>query len=105
MSEVKFVDGLYIKEAVPEFILCKLNIQADRFVQFCKENQNENGYVSIDIKRAQSGSLYAALDTWKPPAQGTDMTPPQYMKEPQRAQQTFQPPEMPPADGLADLDF
>jgi len=103
MSEVKFVDGLYIKEATPDFILCKLNIQADRFVEWCNQNKNENGYVSIDIKRAQSGKLYAAVDDWKP-TQSTDMTPPQYMEN-KTIKPAFEPPPMPPISGLEDLDF
>ena len=100
-NETVFIDGLYIKEAKPEYILCKMSFQLERFQQFCNENNNSSGYVNIEIKRSQSGRLYASLDTWEP----TKDYEPEYETESTPAKPQFQAPEMPENSNFADLDF
>lgn len=70
MSEApKFIDGLFIVDTsnAPEFIKGKLSINVAKFVAYVQANQNEKGYVNIDILESRdSGRLYAKLNDWKP---------------------------------------
>ena len=70
MSEApKFIDGLFIGDTsnAPEFVKGKLSINVAKFVAYIQANQNEKGYVNIDILESRdSGKLYAKLNDWKP---------------------------------------
>jgi hypothetical protein len=62
----KFADGFSFKrsEKAPDFVVGKLNIKIEEGIQFLKDNQN-NGWVNLDIKQAKSGKYYIELDTYK----------------------------------------
>lgn len=70
MSEApKFIDGLFIGDTsnAPSFVKGKLSINVAKFVAYVQENQNEKGYVNIDILESRdSGKQYAKLNDWKP---------------------------------------
>ena len=63
-----FVDGLFVnrRESAPEFIIASLSISVPKLIKFLNENANARGFVNIDIKRSDKGSMYAALNEWKP---------------------------------------
>ena len=78
--EKNYAKGLFAKrnEKAPEFVVCKLSIKTDDFIQFLKENTNEKGYVNLQVlKSKDKGTLYAILDTFEPK---TNTTPTQEKK-------------------------
>jgi len=73
MSEDKvFADGFIAKrhDNAPDFVITGLSIKVSEAVQFLQDNQS-NGWVNLQVKRAKSGKLYVELDTWRP-TQGDD---------------------------------
>ena len=70
MADKVFADGLIVKRhlAAPEWATCKLSVKVDEFIAFLNQNQ-DNGWVNIEVNRGQTGKYYAALDTWKPNTQ------------------------------------
>lgn len=68
MSKEKvFANGMIVKvrEDAPDWAICKVSIKVDDFVGFLKENE-ENGWVNLDVNVGRSGNAYASLDDWKP---------------------------------------
>ena len=64
-----FTNGLWFKEwaePMPKFIKGKLSIKVPDFIKFLEDNQNNSGYVNINIKTSQKGTVYCELDNWKP---------------------------------------
>jgi hypothetical protein len=72
MSEKIFTQGLIFNlphAKAPEYVKGKLSIKADEFTEFLKNNQNEKGWVSIDLKVGKTGKGYGELNTWTPETQ------------------------------------
>lgn len=67
MTDKIFVDGLIVKrpDNAPDFATCKLSIKVAELVPFLEQNQNK-GWVNIEVKRSKGGKYYAELDTWEP---------------------------------------
>ena len=68
MAENIFVDGMrFIKPdgKTPDFIRGRVSIQVDPLIEFLKKHRSETGWVNIDLKKSQKGSLYFALNTFK----------------------------------------
>ena len=65
MSDIIFVDGLIVKEAKPDFVICKLSVKVEEFVEFCNKHENK-GWVNIDILESKAGKLYSKLNDYKP---------------------------------------
>jgi len=68
MAEDKiFADGFIVKrrENAPDFVVANVSIKVDEFGKFVKAN-SKNGWVNLDVKTAQSGKMYAELNTWQP---------------------------------------
>ena len=76
MDNSDFINGLYVNEAKPDFILCDLGIQADRFCEYVQANKDEKGNVRITVARSKENKLYAKLNTWQPTQQAPAATPP-----------------------------
>lgn len=67
--EKKFVQGLFVKYPhpnAPKFVLAKMAVKVDEFIQYLEENQDDKGWVNLILKESQKGTLYFDLDTWKP---------------------------------------
>ena len=67
--EKNYAQGLFVKrnEKAPEFVICKLSIKTDDFIQFLNKNTNEKGYVNLQVlKSKDKGTLYAVVDTFTP---------------------------------------
>ena len=83
MADKVFANGMIVKKArdnAPSFVKCGLSFKVDEFIQTLQQNNN-NGWVNVDIKVSQNGKLYAEIDTWRPNA-------PQTPQQPQQPQQT-----------------
>jgi len=67
--EKNYAKGLFVKrnEKAPEFVMCKLSIKTDDFIQFLHENTNEKGYVNLQVLKGKNkGTFYAVVDTFIP---------------------------------------
>lgn len=68
MSDDKiFADGMLFKrrDNAPEWVVGSISIKVDDFVKFCKDNEDK-GWVNLEVKVGKSGKPYVELDTWKP---------------------------------------
>jgi hypothetical protein len=66
-QEKKFADGFSFKrnENAPDFVVGRLSMKIEEAVAFMKENQ-KNGWINLDIKKARTGNFYLELDTYTP---------------------------------------
>ena len=67
-KEAKFADGLIYKaprENAPDFVKGSLSVKVEPFIKFLNENNN-NGWVNIDMKLSKNGKIYFQLNEWKP---------------------------------------
>jgi len=74
MADKVFTDGMIIKwlgpndpnrrQNAPDFVLGSISFKCADFYKCMKENNND-GWMNVDIKRSQGGKLYAEVDTWK----------------------------------------
>ena len=71
MSEVKFIDGLIVKEGKPDFVKAKLSFKIEEFAKFVKENAKD-GWLNIDILESKNGKLYGKLNEFKPEKKGEE---------------------------------
>lgn len=73
MAEKKYTKGLFINEKKSEYgNFFNIDIKADDFISFIKENTNEKGYCKINIYKAKDGgknSHYAVLNEFVPKKQ------------------------------------
>ena len=70
--ENKFIDGLFFNkphENAPNFVKGNIKIQADRFIEYVKNNADAKGYVTIDLLESKEGKYYAKKNDWKPEQQ------------------------------------
>jgi hypothetical protein len=64
----KLTKGILFKEPhpnAPDFIVGKLSIKKDDFIEYLKDKGN-NGWVNLEIKLSRDGKTYIELDDWKP---------------------------------------
>ena len=68
MSEIEFVDGMFVKrqDNAPEFVICNLSFRPDEFSKWLLARGGD--YVNVQVKLSKSGKMYAAVDNWKPTA-------------------------------------
>jgi hypothetical protein len=68
MTDIKFIDGLrvYRNEKAPKFVKLNMSVKVDALVKFLTQNQNEQGWVNIDVKESKKSVLYASLNEFKP---------------------------------------
>lgn len=67
MSDKVFAEGLYFFESDKDFILGKLSVNSNQFIEWLeKQETDEKGYVKLDILKSKEGKPYIALNTWKP---------------------------------------
>ena len=68
MADKIFVDGLYVdlpREKAPKFIIANLSFNVKKFVKFIQTQENERGWVNIDIKESKNGNVYAEVNNWQ----------------------------------------
>lgn len=74
-SEKKFANGLFFNrnENAPEFVIGSLGIRVDEAVAWIKQQkQKENGFINVDIKKAQNGKYYLELNEFEKPTTGSE---------------------------------
>lgn len=66
-QEKKFADGFSFKrnESAPDFVVGRLSMKVEEAIAFMKENQ-KNGWINLDVKKARTGNFYLELDTYVP---------------------------------------
>lgn len=52
-------------EKAPDFIKGKLSLKIEEFIPYLQENA-QNGWVNLQVKKSQKGIMYLELDTWQP---------------------------------------
>ena len=68
MSDKKFIAGLFIETKTTQYgEIIKLSFNVEKFKPFINENQNEKGYVNVDILTNKDGKKYAVLNEYKKP--------------------------------------
>jgi len=67
MEEKIFANGFSFKrnENAPEFVVGRLSMKIDDAIEFMKQNQ-KNGWINLDVKKARTGNFYIELDTYIP---------------------------------------
>ena len=78
MADKVFAEGMMIKwlgpndpnrrQNAPDFILGQVSFKTEDFNR-CMRDNNNNGWINVDIKRSKGGKVYAEVDTWKPKQQ------------------------------------
>jgi hypothetical protein len=71
MSDIEFVPGMIVKQRAsnaPDYVICKLSIKPQELAAWLNGKAGE--WVNVDVKISKSGKAYAAVDNWKPEAQG-----------------------------------
>lgn len=72
MSDVKFIDGLFVKkphEKAPDFVIAGGSIHIPKFAEFVKRWKDENPgkeYINFQVKISKNGEYYTQEDTWEP---------------------------------------
>lgn len=84
-TEKKFIDGMRYnepREKAPAWVKGHISVNAAQFLPFMEANQDERGWLNIDIKESKGGKLYLELNTYRSgsrPQQATrepDLDPP-----------------------------
>ena len=67
MEEKIFANGFSFKrkDNAPEFVVGRLSLKVDDAIEFIKQNQ-KNGWINLDVKKARTGNFYIELDTYSP---------------------------------------
>lgn len=66
-----FADGLFFnkkRDGAPDYIKGSISIEVENFTTFLKNNVqyvNPKGYITIDLKQSQKGTLYFQVNTYK----------------------------------------
>ncbi len=66
--EKNFVKGVFIKmphDKAPNFILLDMSFKPHEFFTWCQDHIDSKGWVNIQVKKSQKGTLYAELNSWK----------------------------------------
>ena len=69
MSDSNLVKGFYLKtpsENAPDYVLRKVSVNVDQFIEYLQEHRNDEGYVNFDLKEAKSKHWYLQLDKYQP---------------------------------------
>lgn len=79
MTEPKekiFANGITsqdVPEKVKDFVLDKLSIKVDDFINWLnttgRENANKGGWLNLQVKRSKNGKRYVEVDTYEKPPQ------------------------------------
>lgn len=76
--EKVFAKGFYFKrrEGAPSFVVGQVSIKTSEAIEFLLANQNDAGYVNLDVKQSQNEAYYIELNTYKPAGQSAQQQAP-----------------------------
>lgn len=63
----KLVAGLFISkpsDKAPKYAIANIGINRKRMAEWLKTNENEKGFVNINVLESKGGKFYAKLNTW-----------------------------------------
>ncbi len=88
MTEKIFADGMRYEppsDKAPDWVKGKISIKVEAFIKFLQAQENERGWINLDIKVSKGGNYYVELNTYKPgqanPATATPEKPPKTFAE------------------------
>lgn len=79
MPEKNFAAGMRFEkpgEKAPKWVKGRISIKVSEFVDWAKANQNERGWLNIDLKKSSKGALYLELNTYQKTASLDDVDSP-----------------------------
>lgn len=63
-KNIIFAEGLLVKDPhknAPSFSVVNISINVTELISFLEENENEKGWVNLNVNRSKTGKLYASL--------------------------------------------
>lgn len=102
-TNTEFVGGMIAKaphDNAPEYVKARLSIKREELIAWLSARNDE--WVNVDIKEAQSGKWYAAVDNWKPDGKRSNRS---ERSAPPRQQRAAPAPAPRPADDFSDDDI
>ena len=78
MPDNIFAKGIYFKtppDAAPDYVLRKVSVTVNEFIEFLQEHKNDAGYVNFDLKEAKSTHWYLQLNTHQADNSGDNQQP------------------------------
>lgn len=70
--EKQFVQGMFYREPsdkAPKWVKGNLSFRVKEFTEFLMAQEDERGWVNIDLKESKGGKIYAEVNTYKPQKQ------------------------------------
>ncbi len=67
-TEKKFADGIRFetpRPKAPHWIKGHIAVNMAKFAPWAEANQDERGWLNLDVKESKKGSLYVELDTYR----------------------------------------
>ncbi|MCK5236053.1 MAG: hypothetical protein KAR06_03625 [Deltaproteobacteria bacterium] len=95
MSDIKFVDGLFIKapnENAPDFVKAAISIKRSALISWL--TKQEGDWINLDAKESKAGKWYISVNDFKPSKQDNTA-----------AQIATPQPQTPPNDFDPDIPF
>lgn len=67
MNDKQFVNGLRFntpRDRAPAWIKGHISVKVDDFIAYAQANQDQRGWLNIDVKESKGGNLYCELNTY-----------------------------------------
>lgn len=64
-----YVKGIFWNEPsekAPEWVKGRISFKVKDVIEYLQANENERGYVNVNVKISRNGDTYLELDTWQP---------------------------------------
>lgn len=71
MSDIKFVDGLIVKQPnpnAPDFVKMAISIKREELISWLSKESGD--WINLDVKESKAGKWYCAVNEWKAPEGG-----------------------------------
>jgi len=68
MNDKIFANGMMFmapNDNAPDWVYGKIHIKVKDFVEFIQAQENERGWVNLDVLRSKKGGYYVQLNTYK----------------------------------------
>lgn len=63
-----FINGMRVslpRDGAPKWIKFNISCKVAELTKFLTTNQNEQGWLNIDVKESKTGNIYAELNSWQ----------------------------------------
>ena len=68
MNDKNFVSGIRFNTPhakAPSWVKGTISIKVDEFIAYAAANQDDRGWINIDVKESKGGNLYCELNTYQ----------------------------------------